>query len=204
MNPAVLKRFISLTFIATLVGFTAFYFYSSVIDRPPGDYEAEKGNMMLSDGKYDEALDWFNQALRVSPDHPGGLMGRSIALIQLERYTDAVAELTYIIDLLEKRLAADPEDSFVRRALSVAYANRGNVNDREARYQRAFDDYIAALRIDADAVDGPGLIDKIVHDPRPHTVRDRARYLHEQFQKPESERIMRIPELDAKQRMYKP
>lgn len=204
MNPAVLRRFISLTFIATLVGFTVFYFYSSVIDRPPGDYEAEKGNMMLSDGKYDEALDWFNQSLRVSPDHPGGLMGRSIALIQLERYADAVAELTYIIEHLEERLASDPKDSLMRRTLSVAYANRGNVHDREARYQQAFDDYIAALRIDADAVDGPGMIDKIVHDPRPHTVRDRARYLHEQFQKPESERIMRIPELDAKQRMYKP
>ena len=47
------------------------------------------------------------------------------------------------------------------------------------------------------AVDGPGLIDKIVHDPRPHTVRDRARYIYEQLQKPEAERVLRIPEIDA-------
>jgi hypothetical protein len=36
------------------------------------------------------------------------------------------------------------------------------------------------------------------------TVRDRAIYIYEQLQLPEGERLLRIPELDAKQRMYKP
>jgi hypothetical protein len=36
------------------------------------------------------------------------------------------------------------------------------------------------------------------------TVRDRARYIYEQLQLPEDQRLMRVPELDEKQRMYKP
>jgi len=36
------------------------------------------------------------------------------------------------------------------------------------------------------------------------SVRKRAQYIYEQLQLPEDQRLMRIPELDAKQRMYKP
>ena len=39
---------------------------------------------------------------------------------------------------------------------------------------------------------------------RMSSVRKRAQYIYEQLQLPEAERIMRIPELDAEQRMYKP
>ena len=36
------------------------------------------------------------------------------------------------------------------------------------------------------------------------TVRDRAQYIYEQLQLPDDQRLMRVPELDEKQRMYKP
>jgi hypothetical protein len=35
-------------------------------------------------------------------------------------------------------------------------------------------------------------------------VLKRAQYIYEQLQLPEGQRLMRIPELDAEQRMYKP
>jgi len=204
MNANVLRRFITIAFVATLVMMTAYYFYDAVVDRPRGDYEAEKGDMHLSSGEFDKALSWFNAALRRDPEHLGALMGRSAVFISRGEHAEAMAELDLIIDRLHRQLDEAPEDSLARQALAVAYANRGNVHDREARYEQALEDYVMSLRIDSNIVDGPGLVDKIVHDPRPSTVRKRAKYIYEQLKLPPGERVMRIPELDAKQRMYKP
>ena len=96
-------------------------------------------------------------------------------------------------------------DATGRGVLAAAYANRGIVHDRQGEYAKALEDYIGALKVDEGAVEGPGVIHKILYgSDRVSTVRDRARYLHEQLQKPEAERVMRIPELDARQRMHKP
>lgn len=81
MNANVLRRFITIAFVATLVMMTAYYFYDAVVDRPRGDYEAEKGDMHLSSGEFDKALSWFNAALRRDPEHLGALMGRSAVFI---------------------------------------------------------------------------------------------------------------------------
>jgi hypothetical protein len=54
-------------------------------------------------------------------------------------------------------------------------------------------------------VEGPGVVHKILYgSDKVSSVRQRAIYLYEQFQLPEDQRILRIPELDAKQRMHKP
>jgi tetratricopeptide (TPR) repeat protein len=204
MNANVLRRFVTIAFIATLVMATGYYFYDAVVDRPPGDYEAEKGDMHLGAREFDQALEWFDAALRQDPEHLGALMGRSVAFIAQGRHDAAMAELDFIIARLLQQRDRAPNDELVRQALAVAYANRGNVHDREGRYEKALDDYVMSLRIDADVVDGPGLVDKIVHDPRPSTVRKRARYIYEQLKLPETERVLSIPELDARQRMYKP
>jgi len=48
MNPAVVKRFIFIMVIAlALVGGTSI-FMDSFLNRPPGDYETERGDMYLS------------------------------------------------------------------------------------------------------------------------------------------------------------
>lgn len=202
MSPQVLKRFIVLLFVASLAVATATMFYDSFVNRPPGDYETEKGDINLNARDYEKALEWFDKALAITPDHRGAMMGRAVVFIQTERYDLALADLDELIEILEGRdLSHDPTG---RGALAAAYANRGIIKDRQGRYEAALEDYVQALRIDEGAVDGPGLIDKIVHDPRPSTVRKRARYLYEQLQLPESERLMRVPELDAKQRRYKP
>ena len=89
--------------------------------------------------------------------------------------------------------------------LSGAYANRGILHDRLGRYEAALADYRQALVIDPEAVAGPGLLHRILYgDARPAAVRQRAAYLEHQLALPESERVMRVPELDERQRMYKP
>jgi len=86
-----------------------------------------------------------------------------------------------------------------------AYADRGILNDRDGRYEAALHDYRKALKLDPELAEGPGWLWRFlrnVPDPPP-TIADRADYLEEQLKKPKRERLLRVPELDSKQRMYK-
>lgn len=203
MNPNVVKRFVKymviLTLLAGLAGVGLQWFES----QEPGDYYVRQGDIRLSDGEFEAALESFDKALAEMPNHRGALMGRALVYIQSERYPEALAELDYLIDYLEKTLESDDRTGWA--ALASAYANRGTVYDRLGKYETALRDYVAALKTDEETVSGPGLIHKILFgSERVSTVRDRAEYLAKQLQLPEDQRLMRVPELDAKQRMHKP
>lgn len=203
MNPKVLRRFIVYLAIATLLMFTVWTVFQEQFERQPGDYYTELGGNRLKDGRHDEALDHFAKALDEAPNHRGALMGRALVFIDRQQYDLAVSELTFLIEFLETNLETD--DRTGRAALAAAYANRGIVNDREGRHEKALADYIEALKTDSGAVEGPGWVDKLLYgDPDPATIRGRAKYIHEQLKLPENERVMRVPEIDAEQRPYKP
>ncbi len=203
MNPRVIRRFIFLMVMLTVGMFVFWDVIDDYVRREPGDFETEMGSNRLSEGIYDEALAHFDQALVEAPDHRGALMGRALVFIQTERYDDAVAELDYLIDFLSKNL--EPDDSTGRGVLAAAYANRGIVRDRQGDYQAALDDYVKALAVDEETVSGPGVVDKILYEADDvSNVRKRAQYIYEQLKLPEDQRLMRVPELDDKQRMHKP
>ena len=89
--------------------------------------------------------------------------------------------------------------------MAAAYANRGIIKDRKKDYQGALQDYLKALGIDHKAVAGPGLGTVILNYKfKSSSVKERALYLNEQLQLPESERVLRIQELDEGQVMHKP
>ncbi len=202
-NPRVVRRFIILMAVATFGMFTFRAVLENYVQGPPGDYEVRQGDIFLGDGKYDAALDRFNAALDVMPDHRGALMGRGLVFLQTERYAEGEAEFTYLIKYLTKTL--EPGDITGTAVLAGAYSNRGILYDRTGRYEKALADYIEALKVDEGAIDGPGLVDKVIYGtPRPATVRQRAIYLTEQLALPEDRRVLRLPEKDAEQRMYKP
>lgn len=203
MNPRVLKRFIVLVAVATFVMFSMWMVAHQFAAAPAGDFEVRQGDILLGDGKYADALARFDEALEKAPDHRGALMGRALVFLQTERYKEAEAELTYLIDYLEKTLVAD--DLTGVGAKAAAYANRGILYDRTARYEKALADYVAAIRTDEGAVDGPGIVDRVIYGtPQASTVRKRAVYLAEQLKLPPEQRLLRIPERDARERMYKP
>lgn len=203
MNPRVLKRFIILLGTLTVVMVIGTQIWESFHDRPAGDYETELGSLRLEDGKYEQALIHFDEALQLQPDHRGALMGRALVFISQNRDRDAVRELEYLIEYMKKNL--EDNDTTGRGVLAAAYANLGIVHDRNDRYQLALDNYIRALQVDPETVDGPGVVHEILYvSEDPSSVRDRARYIYEQLQLPEEQRLMRVPELDQKQRMYKP
>lgn len=203
MSPQVLRRFIFFMALLTVGMFIFWDLIDDYIRREPGDYETEVGSNRLVDGLHEEALEHFDKALAEAPNHRGALMGRALVFIQTERNQEALAELDGLIAYLTDTL--EPDDVTGRGVLAAAYANRGIVYDRMADYEAALKDYVLALKIDEEAVSGPGVVHKILYGSEDvSNVRKRAEYLIEQLKLPEEERVLRVPELDEQQRMHKP
>jgi tetratricopeptide (TPR) repeat protein len=203
MNPKVLRRFVILLGIATFAFFSLWMVIQMIRDDVPGDFHTRAGDILLGDGKYEEALISFDKALAEIAHHRGAVMGRAVTFIRMGKTVEANAELTYLIKTLNKTL--EPDDPTGRGTLAAAYANRGILHDRAGRYKQALADYIEAIKTDREALDGPNIFDKVLYGtPRPSTVEKRAIYLYEQLALPPEKRVMRVPEIDAQQRMYKP
>ena len=202
-NPRVTRRFIKLMLILTAVMFTIWTGITWYNSSVPGDFEVRQGDIKLSDKEYDAAIERFDAALAQAANHRGALLGKAVALMGLERYDEAEAVLAYAIDFLLEHLEDDDPTGI--GALSAAYANRGILRDRQGRYEEALADYIEAIKIDYDIAEGPGWIEHLLrYDKKPSSVLRRAEYLYKQLQLPEEERLMRVPEMDANQLMYKP
>jgi tetratricopeptide (TPR) repeat protein len=191
MSTKVLRRFIINMAILTFVMFTVWALVRSFMNRPPGDYETEVCDMRLKDKLYDQALQAANTALEKTPDHRGAIMCKALVFISQKMYLEATEELNYLIIFLEKTVKDDDPTGI--GTLAAAYANRGIIKDRKKDYQGALQDYLKALGIDHKAVAGPGLGAVILNYKfKSSSVKERALYLNEQLQLPESERVLRI------------
>lgn len=204
MNAPAASRALLIAILAGAALFTVWAIVrGELFDAPPGDFQTRQGDILLTDGDYRAAIDRFDAALAVSPEHPGALMGRAIALMQDGRAADAEAGFTRLIGMLEPDGAS--LDADLSGVLASAYANRGILLDRGGRHAEALADYRRALSADAKAVAGPGIVHRILYgNSFPATVRGRAEYLERQFALPESEQLLQRPEIDARQRMHKP
>ncbi len=145
----------------------------------------------MEDGRNQEALETYQKLLDESPDNLFALRGKAQALMQIGEYPAAL--LAY--------------DEAIRRAPDggVTYANRGILKDRMGDYRGALADYERALEIEPEVAEGPGFLTRFLRKQaeKPPSVADRARYIREQLAKPESERLLRLPEKDKEQRPYK-
>ena len=188
MNRNFITPAIALT---VLIIFGYFYYQYTVRENTPGENRYRMANKHLEDGNYEEALKVFDEVIASYPDYKDAYMGRGIALMQMQEFEKSRRDF-------DKALALD-------KNFAAAYANRGILNDRTGRYEEAMRDYRKAVSLNPDLAEGPGWFWRFLRNipERPPSILDRADYIESQLKKPEAERLLRVPEIDEQQRMYK-
>ncbi|WP_435685082.1 hypothetical protein [Sedimenticola selenatireducens] len=222
-------RVLRYTAIVLTVGWIGWTLY----DSGPGEStalgrELAAAGRYLEDGELEQALGLFSRISTEQPDNIGALRGKAQALMRIgiRQSVDAgrlnPAKQAFEIDRLQResnqqlRLALALYDQSIdretargttesnRRALGVAFANRGILKDQLGDYAGALSDYREGLRLEPELAEGPGFLTRFLRNQseRPPSIADRARYLAEQLAKPPAERLMRVPEQDHQQRAY--
>lgn len=176
---------------SALVLFGYFYYQYTVRENVPGEKQNRLANKYVEDGKFDDALEIFDEVVSLYPEYEAAHLGRAITLMQTGEFDESRRAFNRAIVLDEK--------------FAAAYANRGILNDRTGRFDEAVTDYRKAIELDPEFTEGPGYLWRFLHnvDKKPSTLADRADYIEKELKKPEGERLLRVPEIDAKQRMYK-
>jgi len=186
------KNTLAVIITLAILGTVGFYYYKySVLETTPGQNRYRLGNKYLEDGKHEEALQIFNEVLVEHRKYKEAHLAKAITLLQMKRFDESRESFNRAIGL---------DNQYAQ-----AYANRGILNDHVGQHEAALHDYRKALKLNPELAEGPGWFWRFLRnipDPPP-TIADRADYLEEELKKPESERLIRVPELDSKQRMYK-
>lgn len=160
-------------------------------EKGPGLKAYREAEILFEDGHYERALQKYDLALEAAPKDVDFRRSKARTLMQLGRLDEAKHEFNAAI-----ALAPD---------FGPTYANRGILHDRMGEHAQAAADYERALRLEPKLAEGPNWLTRFLRlqPEKPPTIADRAQYLREQLAKPESERVLRIRELDAQQRPYK-
>lgn len=164
--------------------------YRHFAGMAPGDISYIDGNSLFKDRQYERAAQYFQNSLEADPRHEAALRGLANSYVQLKRYDEALAAIQRAIN--------------VRPEFGGNYAIRGIIYDHMGRYALAIADYERALKLDPGVADGMHWLDRLLYNvqKRPPTVADRLAYLKTQLALPESERLLRLPEVDDQQRPY--
>ena len=179
-------------YLAILLALILFVFYWRVgSEENPGDNNVTKGNYRLEDGMHDEAIKEFSEALEKNPEHVMARLGLAITNMQTGKDIEALKGFSLVIE-------KNPE-------MAAAFANRGILYDRTGEYKKALADYRKALELDPEILEGPKFLWRFMRniDEKPPTIKSRADYLEAELAKPEEKRVLKVPEVDEKQRMYK-
>ncbi|HHN65853.1 MAG TPA: tetratricopeptide repeat protein [Nitrospirae bacterium] len=184
-----LSGIIALVLFISVVAFVIYW--RTGVEDVPGDYYVKKGNYRLEDGQYEDAIKEFNLALQKNPQHHMAYLGLALSYMQMGKNKKA-------LEYFNRTISLKPD-------LAVAYADRGILLDRMGEHEKALSDYKKALKLDPDLAKGPGWLWRFLRNihERPPTIADRARYIEEQLKLPPEKRLLRVPEIDKQQRMYK-
>ena len=150
----------------------------------------EAAHRMFSDGEYAKSLQAFRAVLQARPEQPAALRGIARSLMQLAREEPALTAF-------DAAIAADPE-------FAAAHANRAILLDRIGRHREALEGYERALAMDPSLDEGPGWLTRFMRNQHGQqaSLSQRAGYLRAQLARAPDQRLLRIPEVDARQRAY--
>ncbi len=181
-----LYRFMKYTAVTMALAWIGWTIYDTFFARvEPGEYAYHAASNHFADRRYDRALVAYDQALQENPGYTPALRGRAETLIMLGREAEAIT-------VYDQLIALQPDNA-------GHYANRGIAHDRLDQYEQALADYATALALDPKVGEGPGWLTRFLRNQPEKLpgIADRARYLQEQLALPPSERVLRVPELDA-------
>jgi tetratricopeptide (TPR) repeat protein len=85
---------------------------------------------LMADGKLEESVAAYRQALTADPTFTECMHGLARALQDLQRYDEAIAVAQRITEL-------DPDDVLARTSLSVLYQKKGMIPEAEAEGAKA-------------------------------------------------------------------
>ncbi|MDE0309427.1 MAG: tetratricopeptide repeat protein [Acidiferrobacterales bacterium] len=191
MDPR-LYQFLKYTAIVLALGWLAWGIYDGFFkERAPGDTEYHAANKLFEDAAYARALSSYEAALGKDPRHIHAMRGRARSLMQLDRFEDA-------LKVFDESIALEPN-------FAGTYANRGILHDRMGHHELALQDYVTALQLDPEITEGPHWLTRFLRNQpeRPPGIAERAAYIAAELAKPESDRLLKVPEIDAEQRSYK-
>lgn len=182
-------KYVAIAMVLAWVGWTIVDTF--FLERIPGNTAYQEGDIFFEDGEYDRALEKYEEALAEQADAPHYVRAKARTLMQLGRNEEALR-------WFDRAVALQP-------FFGGTYANRGILYDRMGEYEKAVEDYEKALELDESVGEGPHwLIRFLRNQPEPPpTVADRLSYLKQELAKPEDERVLRVPDVDEKQRTYK-
>ena len=187
-----LTKVLKVVAIAMAVAFVGWAVYEKfVVGSAPGDYAYHDANKLFEDGSYERAAATYREALAEAPGHLHALRGLARSLHKTGADDEALA-------VYDQAIAQAPE-------FAGTYANRGILLDSMGRHEEALADYTRALQLNPAIADGPHWLTRFLRKQAdaPPTVADRAAYLRAELAKPEGERVLLMPEVDARQRPYK-
>ena len=184
-------KILKITAIVMFAGFFGWMALTGLQEQVPGEKAYEAANRYFEDGHYQQAIDQYDAALQEDPQLLPAMRGKARSLMQMGQNYEALKVFNEVI--------------YLQPDFAPSYANRGILHDRMGHYRKAIADYEKSLELDAEMVEGPNWLTRFLHmqPEKPPTVADRAAYLRQELAKPESERLLRVPEEDEKQRSYK-
>ena len=184
-------KILKITAIVMFAGVFGWMILAGLQEQVPGEKAYEAANRYFEDGDYQKAFDQYEAALQEDPELLPAMRGKARSLMQMGQNEEA-------LEIFNQVIYKQPD-------FAPSYANRGIVHDRMGHYQQAIADYEKSLELDAEMVEGPNWLTRFLRlqPEKPPTVAGRAAYLRQELAKPESERLLRVPEEDEKQRSYK-
>jgi tetratricopeptide (TPR) repeat protein len=191
MDEKLYKTLVRVAIAITLVWIGVSLYDGFLEEGVPGAHSIQAAAKHLEDGRNDDALREYESLLKDNPGNVYAMRGKAQALMQMGKSDQA-------LNIYDHAISLEPD-------FGVTYANRGILRDRLGDYKGALADYDMALKLEPETAEGPGMLSRFLRKQpeKPPTILERANYLREQLAKPESERVLRIPEQDAKQRPYK-
>ncbi len=120
-----------------------------------------------TDGKYEEALQYYETSIRENPNFIHAKRGRARTLMQLGQDREALEAFNGVLE-------RDPDSA-------VSFANRGILQDRMGLYPQAIADYDRAIKMDPKLGEGLDWFTRLLQDrkEKPQTLADRLQTLRQ-------------------------